>query len=285
MAFGFLRKSPANEPSKPGPFGRFYLQELINSGGMSEIWLATDANGKTHALRRMHAHLRGDRTSRNQFIRGCEVLEHLQDLDFIIGYVDHGKIDGHLYLAMEYLEGSNLKLLHAKSDPVVTENIAQILIDMATGLEHVHENGYMHLDFKPENVIVSRNGAVRLVDFDLAQPITGKPEKMKTNPGTPGYMSPEQLQRQPIDHRADIFAFGVSAYELLTNQKPFPGETPAEILELQLSRAGFVNPRELNPDLPAVLEKMILKCLEREPDRRYPFMGVALRDLQSALYV
>jgi serine/threonine protein kinase len=115
--------------------------------------------------------------------------------------------------------------------------------------------------------------------------MTGKPVKLEKNPGTPGYMAPEQLRREPVDHRADIFAFGVSAYELLTNQKPFPGESPAEILALQLNRANFVKPRELNPDLPAVLEKVILKCLEREPDRRYPFMGVALRDLQSALYV
>jgi serine/threonine protein kinase len=285
VAFSLLKKSSAVEPSSPGPFGRFYLQELINSGGMADIWLATDSKGHTHALRRLHNHLRSDRTSKKRFLRGCEVLEKLQDNDFIIGYVEHGKVDGQLYLVMEYLESSNLKQLHAQQDPVLTENIAQILIDMATGLEYVHENSYMHLDFKPENVIVSRNGSVRLVDFDLAQPITGKPHKMKTNPGTPAYMSPEQLQRQPVDHRADIFAFGVTAYELLTQQKPFPGESAAEILELQLSRSNFVAPRELNPDLPANLEKMILKCLATEPDRRYPFMGVLVRDLQSALYV
>ena len=97
---------------------------------------------------------------------------------------------------------------------------------MALGLSHVHESGFMHLDFKPENVLVTRNGNVRLIDFDLAQPIPEKPKKMSKNPGTPGYMAPEQLQRKPIDPRADIFAYGVAAYELLTNHKPFPGETP-----------------------------------------------------------
>ncbi|HEX4342639.1 MAG TPA: serine/threonine-protein kinase, partial [Verrucomicrobiae bacterium] len=147
------------------------------------------------------------------------------------------------------------------------------------------ENGYMHLDFKPENIIVSRNASVRLVDFDLAQPLTGKPQKLKKNPGTPAYMSPEQLKREPVDQRADIFAYGVSAYELLTQQKPFPGETAADILNLQMNRSNFVPPRQLNPDLPPNLEKMILKCLSNEPDRRYPFMGVLLRDLQSTLYV
>src|SRR5204862_1472636 len=150
------------------------------------------------------------------------------------------------------------------------ENVAQILIDMAAALEHMHENGYMHLDFKPENVLVTPNGKVRLVDFDLAQPIPEKPKKMtKKNPGTPAYMAPEQLLGEPITHRVDIFSYGVAAYELLTNQKPFPGETPGEILKKQLDAAALVPPRTYNPDLPLALEKVILRCLEPEADPRY----------------
>ena len=143
----------------------------------------------------------------------------------------------------------------------------------------------MHLDFKPENVLVTRNGNVRLIDFDLAQPIPEKPKKMSKNPGTPGYMAPEQLQRRPIDARADIFAYGVAAYELMTNHKPFPGDTPTEILAAQMEPGNPMSAREHNPDMPAALEKIIFKCLEREPDRRYPFVSVLVRDLQSALYV
>jgi serine/threonine-protein kinase len=168
---------------------------------------------------------------------------------------------------------------------VLVENIAQILIDMATALEHLHENGYMHLDFKPENVLVTPNAGVRLVDFDLAQPISGKPIKLSKNPGTPAYMAPEQLLGHPITNRVDIFSFGVAAYELLTSQKPFPGETATEILRRQLDRSEFATPRQLNPDLPANLETLILKCLETEPERRYPFMSVMARELRAALYV
>ena len=163
--------------------------------------------------------------------------------------------------------------------------MAQIIIDMATGLEHMHENGYMHLDFKPENVLITRNAGVRLVDFDLAQPISEKPIKLSKNPGTPAYMAPEQLRGQGVTHRVDIFSFGVAAYELLTNQKPFPGDTPAEILQRQLDRSTFVTPRTLNPDLPANVERIILKCLEAVPEKRYPFMGMMARELRSALYV
>jgi len=93
------------------------------------------------------------------------------------------------------------------------------------------------------------------------------------------------LRREPVDGRADIFAFGVSAYELLSNQKPFPGNSPAEILAAQMDAAGAIPLRQHNPDVPSALEKVVMKCLEREPDRRYPFCGVMLRELQNALYV
>lgn len=283
--FGLLKKTPAANPAQPGPFGKYYLQELINSGGMSDIWLATDGKNRPHAVRRLHDRLRSDSTSKKRFVSGCEILEKLSGHDCIIGYDEHGKIDGHLYLTMEYVEGANLKERYARHDAVLLGNVAQIILDMATGLEHIHENGFMHLDFKPENVLVSNNGVVRIVDFDLAQQIPEKPITQKKNPGTPAYMTPEQLSGQPFDQRVDIFAFGVVAYELLTNQKPFPGDSPAEILARQTDRSGFVNPRQLNPDLPAALEKIVLKCIERDPDKRYAFFSVLMHDLKTALYV
>ncbi len=283
-----LKKGRDNEAPVPGPFGHFYLQELLNSGGMADIWLATDTgnNNKACALRLMHQRLRFDLVARRRFVKGCELLAKIGDHESIIGYVEHGKIKGQLYLAMEYVEADNLKNLYAVHDPVLLENVAQILIDMALALEYMHEAGYMHLDFKPENVLITRNGKVRLIDFDLAQPIPEKPKKLSgKNPGTPAYMAPEQLLGQPISHRVDIFSYGAAAYELLTNQKPFPGETPTEILKRQLDRSEFFTPRELNPDMPVALERVILRCLELEPDRRYPFVGTMAREVQSALYV
>ena len=269
---------------EPGRFGRFYLQELINSGGMADIWVATDPQGAAFALRRLHEELRFSFIARRRFARGCQILSQIHEHDKMIRYIEHGSIKGTPYLLMEYVEGSNLKQLLGRNDPELADNVAQIMIDMAAALEHVHESGFLHLDYKPENILVTRNASVRLVDFDLAQPKPERPKKMSRNPGTPAYMAPEQLQREGIDQRTDIFAFGVSAYEVVTLSKPFPGDSPEEILRLQLNDE-LIPPRELNPDIPADLEKVILKCLAIEPTERYPFMSVVVRHLEQALYL
>lgn len=285
MAFWEQHREDRPTESRPGPFGRFYLQELINSGGMADIWLATDQDGHPYALRRLHRRLRFSLVAKRRFLRGCEILRQIHGHDYVIGYIEHGKADGSYYCLMEYLESLNLKQLFARGDPILHEFVGNILIDTAVALEHVHDSGFMHLDFKPENVLVTRNANVRLVDFDLARPRPEMPRKMSRNPGTPAYMAPEQLLREAFDHRVDIFAYGVTAFELLTGQKPFPGETPDEILRQQLDRSAFTAPRALNPEIPAALERAILKCLERDPDKRYPIMGVLRHELESALYV
>jgi serine/threonine-protein kinase len=271
--------------SLPEKYGRFELHELINSGGMADLYLATDEKKQTVAVRRLRGAGAFDFTTKRRFVRGCEILSQIHNHEFVIGYIEHGKENGSFYLAMEYIEGNNLKLLAADSDPVLAENIGNILIESAQALEHVHDSGFIHLDFKPENILLSRNASLRLVDFDLSIPKPDAPIKTRNNPGTPAYMSPEQLLRQPIDHRVDIWAYGVTAFELLTGSKPFPGETAEDILRLQLERSGFKPPRELNPDIPAAMEKIILKCLEQNPEKRYPFASVLVRDLQAALYI
>jgi len=281
----FDKAGQSQEPAaQPGRFGRFYLEELINRGGVSEIWLATEAERRHFALRRMIDDSLFNFTERRRFFHGCEVLSKIQQNEYVVKYHEHGKIQGRPYLLMEYVEGANLKQLIGRSDQVLAEHVAQIVIDMALGLEQVHESGFIHLDFKPENVLVSPNAKVRLIDFDLAQPKPEEPKKMAGNPGTPAYMAPEHLQHQALDQRADIFAFGVTAYEVLTFAKPFPGDTPDEILRKELNNE-LIAPRELNPDIPPAVEKIILKCLERDIQQRYPYMSVVARDLQAALYV
>ena len=283
--FGKKNRS-SDDPVGPGPFGPYQLQELINSGGMADLWLATNPEGQTVAVRLLLSKLKGYSIARKRFIAGCEILASVHDHDYLIHYVEHVKLQGQHFLVMEYVEGLNLKEAMADETMDLSDLIGNILIDSAEALEHVHDCGYMHLDFKPENILISRNGNVRLLDFDLSQPRPETPVKLQKNPGTPAYMAPEQLQREPLDHRVDIFAYGVMAYEVLTGQKPFQGQTPDEILRKQLNRGNdFTNPRDLNQNIPIGLEKSILKALESDHNKRHGLVSVLLHELKTALYV
>ncbi len=280
------KKPIAHDPDAPHLFGPYSLHELINRGGTAEIWTATDPDGQTYALRRLLGNGTVDKAARKQFLHGCEVLEKIHGHQFIIGFYRHGNLDGVDYTLLERVIGWNLKQLINRNDPVLGEFVGNIFIDSAVALEHLHEKGFIHLDFKPENILVTQSGDIRLVDFDLAQPLPKKPTRMPTNAGTPAYMAPEQIRHEPLDQRADIFSFGVMAYEVLTFRKPFIGETPEIVLRKQLDEKHPITPpRDLNDDIPIAVERIILKCLERDPEKRFPNTHVLVAQLQQALYV
>ena len=274
------------QPGESGHFGEYDLQEVVNSGGMADIWLATDPDHHTVAVRRLHSELRKDSKAKKRFVSGCEILEKVCDHPYIVQYLGHGKVKGDLFLAMEYCEFPNLKILISRSDPVLEQYVGNILIDVAEALEHIHDKGYLHYDFKPENILVSLNGNVRLCDFDLSRPIPETPTKMPDNPGTPVCMAPEQLRGREIDQRTDIFSFGVTMYETLTGQKPFEGKTSKDVLMQQKERSRFfAKPRDLNPSIPEDVERIILKCIEFEMNNRYPYINYLVAELRKALYV
>ena len=274
------------QPGESGHFGEYDLQEVVNSGDMADIWLATGLDHHTVAVRRLHSELRKDSKAKKRFVSGCEILEKVCDHPYIVQYLGHGKVKGDLFLAMEYCEFPNLKILISRSDPVLEQYVGNILIDVAEALEHIHDKGYLHYDFKPENILVSRNGNVRLCDFDLSRPIPETPTKMPDNPGTPVYMAPEQLRGREIDQRTDIFSFGVTMYETLTGQKPFDGKTSKDVLMQQKERSRFfAKPRDLNPSIPEDVERIILKCIEFEMNNRYPHISYLVAELRKALYV
>src|SRR5271169_6179520 len=125
-----LKEANSADPKQKGFAGKYYPQELINSGGMSEIWLVTDGRGRPFALRKLKKELRFNLLARRRFLRGCEVLSKLNESEFIVGYVEHGKAEGVYYMVMDYVEASNLKELFTRQDPLLAENVAQILIDM-----------------------------------------------------------------------------------------------------------------------------------------------------------
>lgn len=273
-------KPEAPKLESGGYFGPYRLHELINSGGMAQLWLASNNQEESFALRIAHFNLSS--LNKKRFIQGCEALAKIPPHPNLIRYIDHGKYNGIPYLGIEYIEGANMRELFAAEDPLLVERIWDIVFGCANALEHVHDSGWLHLDYKPENIVISRGGTPKLIDFDLCTPKPEKPIILKPA-GTPAYMAPEILLHKPADQRADIFAFGAIAYELFTHKRPFIGESSEEILHKMLSsNTELVPPSTYNPDISFGLEKVLLKCLERDPEKRYPHMSIVIRDLQEA---
>ncbi len=250
-------------------------------GGMAELYLVTDHQGQHFVLRVMRPELRARWGRIAQFRWGCKVLSCL-DHPNVIHFYGRGKFRGSRYAVLEYADGPNLKEAILRADPMLRAHQLQLLVGMAAGLAHVHQRGFVHLDFKPENVIVPKNYQPKLIDFDLAIKRPRSPKRIRTLSGTPLYLAPEQLARRPVDERADIFSFGMTAYEMLTGKKPIAGDTRDEILKKYAHFKDNLKPLRAHvPDIRPSLERLILKCLEKDPDRRYPTMGLVVRDLQS----
>lgn len=262
-------------------FANFTILEKINRGGMADIYLASDRADQRYVLRVLLPVYRYNLARIRQFWWGCKVLSHL-DHPNIVHYYGGGKFRGFRFAVLEYVDGPNLKEKILRNDPLLRANQLKLLVGMAAALAHVHERGYLHLDFKPENVLVSKTCEPKLIDFDLAIPRPSRPKRASTLSGTPMYLAPEQMARQPVDERADIFAYGVTAYEMLTGKKPVTGNTREAILNKYADLDSHIKPlRAHEADIPHSIERVILKCLEKDPARRYPAMSLVVRDLQT----
>lgn len=262
-------------------FAGFTVLEKVNRGGMADIYLAVDRAGQRFALRLLLPEFRYSWGRIRQFNWGCKVLQQL-DHPNIVHIYDEGKFKGFRYALLEFVEGPNLKEKILRNDTLIAANVLKLLTGMASALAHLHEHGYIHLDFKPENIIVSRDYDPKLIDFDLAVPRPSRPKKGISAGGTLAYWAPEQIARQPVDERADIFSFGVTAYEMLSGKKPIIGDTQEEILGKYANFNQHLKPLRAHvPNIPPWIEHIILKCLEWDVARRYPSMSLVVRDLEK----
>jgi serine/threonine-protein kinase len=194
----------------------------------------------------------------------------------------HGEFRDEYYAVMEYVDGANLKERILRGDPKLRAHQLHLLLGMAAGLGHVHDRGFIHLDFKPENVVISNDYEPKIVDFDLSIARPSEPRRISKLSGTPSYLAPEQIAREPVDERADIFAFGLTAYEMLSGKKPVTGETREEVMQKYTDFNKHLVPlRSRVPDIPRAIEHVVIKCLEKDVRRRYPSMALVLRDLQK----
>ena len=252
-------------------FGDYELVQEIAAGGMGIVYKARQVSlNRVVAVKMI---LRGTLASEDdvkRFRAEAEAAANLQHPG-IVAIHEVGLHEGQHYFSMDYVEGPNLAQL-PRENPLSARQAAEYVRDAADAVHYAHQQGTLHRDLKPSNILIDRQGRVRITDFGLAKRIEGNSDLTLTGQvlGTPSYMPPEQAlgKRSLIGTASDVYSLGAVLYELLTGRPPFRGESPGETLR-QVETLDPVSPRLLNPTTPRDLETICLKCLEKEPHKRY----------------
>jgi eukaryotic-like serine/threonine-protein kinase len=265
---------------EPMKCGEYTLHERLNEGGTAEIFLATSPDNKQVVVRRLRSKFQFDISKRRKFSRGLAIQTKMKSPTMVQVFktVHFATLP---YAVMEYVDGINLRLALLQKDPLL-DNPHSIFAKMLEGLSFIHQNGYLHLDIKPENIHLSRNGLLKILDFDLAEKIHHPPKAQHGINGTPSYLAPEQILKHPVDERTDIFALGITAFELFTHHKPHVTNSRQETFHSHSNlEKPFPSPRSLEPELSHKLDRIISRCIEKKVERRYPNIAMILRDFHE----
>jgi eukaryotic-like serine/threonine-protein kinase len=284
---------------KPIPFGKYYLLERINVGGMAEVFRAkaygVEGFERLLAVKRILPNIAEDQEFITMFIDEAKIAVQLNHAN-IAQIFDLGVVDGSYFIAMEHIHGRDLRAIfercRQRNEPMPIAQACFMAMKMCEGLDYAHnkrdqggrEMALVHRDVSPQNVIVSFEGEVKLIDFGIAK-AAGKMGKTQAGilKGKFGYMSPEQVRGLPIDRRSDIFSTGIVLYELLTNERLFVGESDFSTLE-KVRNVEILPPSTYNRKIPEELERIVLKALAKDVEDRYQ-NAIDLHDeLQAFVY-
>ena len=256
-------------PEIPG----FRLKSVLGRGGVGLVYLADDAEGREVALKVMP--LEVDDTRKRRFLQEASIGRQLDHPD-IIKVFDTGLHESLGWISMEVLRGSELAPAMRKRTFDVGDRV-RVIARVASALHHAHERGVIHRDVKPSNVFLTDDGGVKLLDFGIARLRANKITKTGFIVGTPQYMSPEQVTGVAIDARADVFALGIVAYELLTGVLPWTGDNHTQIMMAICSKparpfdSAFTDRRfELGPERVRDLHNIVHRAIRQEPEHRFP---------------
>jgi serine/threonine protein kinase len=267
-------------------FGRYEIEEKLGEGAMGVVYRARDLTlGRVVALKLLSAEGAEDELHK-RFHREAEAVGRL-DHPNIVKIYDLAESDGRLYMAMELLEGHDLRALIEERAEIPLVERVRILEEICRGLGYAHAKGVVHRDIKPANILVNAAGRVKVLDFGLARVATRATiTRRGVILGTPDYMCPEQAMGKTVNPRSDIFSAGAVFYEFLTLQKPFIGKTLHSVLYQILSEKQ-TPVLTLNPEIPARLAELVSRMLQKQPEHRYQSMEDVASDLRAirlALY-
>ena len=260
--------------------GKYEILQKIGQGGMGIVYKARDpVIGRIVAIKTLSTELDLDAEVRERFTREARSAGLLSHKNIITIY-DLWEENGRAYIAMEYLDGEDLKSKIAKGDPWTLPAKLRLMVEICEGVIHAHENQVIHRDIKPGNVLVTKSGHVKILDFGLARMVSSDITRSGQVLGTPNYMSPEQIKGTNLDHRTDIFSLGVLFYELLTYRKPFEGDSYTSVI-YKVLQADPVPMQHHDPNIPHELSDMIDRALQKEPEKRFQQVDEMLRELEA----
>ncbi len=260
---------------------RYEILEKVGVGGMAEVF-----KGKDHKLNRFVAvkvlkeEFRENSGFVKKFKEEAQAAAGLAHPN-IVNVYDVGDEKGIYYIVMELVEGITLKSYIERKGYLTVKEATSIAIQVSAGLEVAHNNQIVHRDIKPQNIIISREGKVKVTDFGIAKATTSQ-TTTSTAMGSVHYASPEQARGGYVDHRSDIYSLGVVLYEMVTGRVPFDGDTAVAVAVKHLQE-NMVPPETYNSAVPYSLSQIIKKCMEKSPDRRYQDIGDLLSDLKQSL--
>ncbi|HEY5136947.1 MAG TPA: Stk1 family PASTA domain-containing Ser/Thr kinase [Candidatus Nanopelagicales bacterium] len=270
--------------------GRYRVERRLARGGMATVYEAMDLRlDRTVALKIMHPGLAEDAAFVSRFVREAKSAARLSD-PHVVAVYDQGEDDGIVYLVMEYVAGRTVRDVLREYGRLTAEQALTVLDPVLQALDAAHHAGFVHRDVKPENVLLTDDGRVKVADFGLARAISAATSTAATQGlliGTVAYLSPEQVERGIADARSDVYGAGILLYEMVTGSVPFAGETPLAVA-YQHVNAAVPAPSSVRPGVPSELDALVARATARDADDRYPdaasFLG-AVRQARRGLPV
>src|SRR3984885_14490074 len=271
--------SPSLSPAALAALGvRYEILAEAGHGSMGNVYKARDREtGETVALKLLKPEIASDQAMMDRFKNELLFARKITHKNVCRVY-EFNRVAGIAYTSMEFVEGESLRSVLNRFGALTQKKARDLALQICSGLKEAHVQGIVHRDLKPENVMIDRSGNLKLMDFGIARSMEAVTRQTGAMVGTPAYMAPEQVSGSPVDYRTDIYSLGLMLYEMFTGRPAFSAEN-AIAVALKQMREDPVPPRTVDPSVPVPVERIILKCLEKAPAKRFQTVS----ELESAL--